>query len=136
MVLEISSTLLARLLNEAEKAPDREVCGLLFGTSTRVEGSLSCRNVAPDPRFAFEIDPVQLIAAHKAERNGGPKIVGCYHSHPGGPPLPSARDAEAAGPDGSIWVILAGRRTGIYYATKDGTIEGRFVAACHEIVEP
>ncbi|WP_353203549.1 M67 family metallopeptidase [Sphingomonas sp.] len=135
MALEISSTLLARLLNEAEKTPDREVCGLLFGSPTRILGSLSCRNVAPDPRIAFEIDPAQLIAAHRAERKGGPKIVGCYHSHPGGPPLPSARDAAAAMPDGSIWLIMAGRGTGIYRATENGTIEGRFVAVRHEMVE-
>ena len=135
MALEISSTLLARLLNEAERTRHHEVCGLLFGTATLVEGSVSCRNVAPDPRYAFEIDPVQLIAAHKAERNGGPVIVGCYHSHPSGAPLPSARDAAAAVPDGSIWLIIAWRLTSFYRAVENGPIEGRFVAADHQTVE-
>lgn len=136
MALEISSTLLARLLNEAEKTSDREVCGLLFGTPTQISGSSSCRNVAPDPRFAFEIDPAALIAAHKAARAGGPAIVGCYHSHPSGAALPSARDAAAAMPDGSIWLVIAGRQAGFYRATERGGIEGRFIVVPHRIVEP
>lgn len=136
MVLGISSTLLARLLNEAEKTPDIEVCGLLFGTPMQISGASRCRNVAPDPRIAFEIDPAALIAAHKAARVGGPAIVGCYHSHPSGAALPSARDAAAAMPDGSIWLIIAGREAGFYRATEHGAIEGRFIAVPHRIVEP
>ena len=136
MALEISSTLLARLLNEAEKTPEYEVCGLLFGTPTQIVGASRCRNVAPDPRSAFEVDPAALIAAHKAARAGGPTIVGCYHSHPGGPAVPSARDAAAAMPDGSIWLIMAAREAGFYRATENGTIEGRFVPVGHEAVEP
>ncbi|GGA40068.1 Mov34/MPN/PAD-1 family protein [Sphingomonas psychrolutea] len=135
MALEISSTLLARLLNEAEKTPDREVCGLLFGSPTRILDFSRCRNVAPDPRCAFEIDPVPLIAAHKAARAGGPAIVGCYHSHPCGAAIPSARDAAAATPDDSIWLIMAGRDASFYRAAENGPVEGRFVAVRHEIVE-
>ncbi|WP_176495804.1 Mov34/MPN/PAD-1 family protein [Sphingomonas sp. HMP6] len=136
MALEISSTLLVGLLNEAERSPEHEVCGLLFGTPARIEQALRCCNVAPDPRSAFEIDPVQLIAAHKAERRGGPRIVGCYHSHPSGPPLPSARDAAAAMTDGAIWLIIARREAGFFCAIENGAIERRFVAVRHEIVEP
>ena len=37
--------------------------------------------------LTLEIDPAKLIAALRAERGGGPAVVGCYHSHPrGGPP--------------------------------------------------
>ena len=126
MDLEISSTLLARLLNEAETFPHREVCGLLFGAGDRISDARSCRNVAPDPRRAFEIDPAQLIAAHRAERSGGPSVIGHYHSHPGGKPHPSARDAAAASPDGSILIIVAGCGTGCYRAVENGEIEGRF----------
>ena len=126
MALEISSTLLARLLEEAAAAPSLEICGLLFGTPERVTHALLCRNVAPDPRVAFEIDPAQLIAAHRAERSGGPRIIGCYHSHPGGLPVASARDAAAASPDGGIWLVIAGRETAFYRAVENGVLEGRF----------
>ena len=126
MALEISSTLLTRLLQEAAAVPSVEMCGLLFGTPERITDALLCANVAADPGTAFEIDPVQLIAAHRAERGGGPRIVGCYHSHPGGSPVPSARDAAAASPNGGIWVIVAGRETGFYRAVANGVHEGRF----------
>lgn len=135
MALEISSTLVARLLNEADSEPDREVCGLLFGTSDRIEAALRCGNVASDPRTAFEIDPAALIAAHKAERRGGPAIVGCYHSHPNGAALPSPRDAAAALPDGAFWLILAAGQACLFRAVEHGAIEGRFVAVPHRTVE-
>lgn len=134
MVLEISSTLLARLLSEAARSPGREVCGLLTGSATRIAEAVACRNVAPDPRVAFEIDPAQLIAAHRAERGGGPAIVGCYHSHPNGAPEPSARDAAAAAPDGSVWLIVAGGKVGCYRAAETGRHHGRFDAADYRSV--
>lgn len=135
MAMEISSTLLRRLLSEAEKFRHREVCGLLFGTPERIVEARACRNVAADPRDAFEIDPAQLLAAHRAARHGGAAIVGCYHSHPAGPATPSARDAAAAAPDGSIWIIIAGRDAGFYRAVERGRYEGRFDTVAHRIVD-
>jgi proteasome lid subunit RPN8/RPN11 len=113
---------------EADENPRREVCGLLLGVQGSILDYKSCANVAADPVCAFEIDPTALIAAHKAARQGGPLIVGCYHSHPEGPPVPSARDAIAARPDGSLWLIVAGRRVRLWRAVKHGACQGRFDA--------
>lgn len=97
------------MLAEAEATPEREVCGLLFGTESHtVTGIQPCRNVAANPADAFEIDPQSLIAAHKRYRSGGPKLIGCYHSHPNGIQAPSRRDRECAGEGLSIWLIIAG----------------------------
>jgi desampylase len=85
--------------------PDMEVCGLLFGREREVTAIQSCRNVAEHPVDSFEIDPAALIAAHKAERAGGPGVIGCYHSHPNGMARPSVRDATTAA-DG-LWIIVA-----------------------------
>ncbi|RZM32916.1 MAG: hypothetical protein EOP67_25145, partial [Sphingomonas sp.] len=35
-------------------------------------------------------------------------VIGHYHSHPSGLPIPSPRDAAQAMGDGAIWVILGG----------------------------
>ncbi len=105
MRLKISSTLLTRLLTESAGSPN-EVCGLLFGTAEKVLRAEPCANVAPDPARAFEIDPAALFAAHRAARLDGPQVIGCYHSHPSGNAVPSARDAEAAMGDGALWLIL------------------------------
>lgn len=135
MAVEITSGLLERIVEEASAVPTREVCGLLLGSPECVTDALPCRNVAPDPHIAFEVDPVQLIAAHRAARAGGPAVVGCYHSHPGGVARPSARDAEAAAPDGSIWIIVAGRGPGVYRAVENGRYAERFDAVEYVIVD-
>ena len=133
MTVRIARRVLHRIVSEAEATPTREVCGLLLGSADRITEALSCINVAPDPLVAFEIDPAQLIAAHRAERNGGSAILGCYHSHLRGAPVPSPRDAAAAAPDGWLWLIAAERGTELYRATEHGTIEGRFHAGRHVV---
>ena len=125
MTVRISSALLAQLLEESAASP-HEVCGLLFGTGQEIRLAEPCRNVAARPEIAFEIDPAVLIAAHKAARAGGPAIVGCYHSHPGGSAAPSPRDAAAATPDGAIWLIIASDRVGAWRAVEGGSVFGRF----------
>jgi proteasome lid subunit RPN8/RPN11 len=63
-------------------------------------------NVDPRPRSGFRVDPVEHIAARRVLRKLVPAldIVGVYHSHPSGPPVPSPRDlAEAHYPD---WLFL------------------------------
>ena len=126
MRLRISRSLLDQLLLEAAGSPGAEICGLLFGAADRVTAGQRCCNVASDPATGFEIDPAALIAAHRAARNGGPAIAGCYHSHPQGPPRPSARDAASAAPDGQFWLILAGGAAQAYRAVPNGPVEGRF----------
>jgi proteasome lid subunit RPN8/RPN11 len=82
-----------------------EACGLLFGMPGRVEAASVARNVAGAPRRRFEIDPRHLLAAHRAARNGGPAIIGCWHSHPGGEAIPSARDIVGITEPGWLWLI-------------------------------
>lgn len=108
MALQLSSTLAAQMLAHAAETPDEEVCGLLFGTVDEIVAVQRARNVSARPAKEFEIDPATLIAAHKAARAGGVPLVGCYHSHPNGVGVPSARDAAAASVGLAVWVILAG----------------------------
>lgn len=121
----IAKEVLAEILDHAAVSPV-EVCGLLFGTSDAIIGALPCRNVAPNPAIAFEIDPAQLIAALRAERAGGPRVVGCYHSHPSGDPTPSRRDAADAAPNGWLWLIVAGAEAALFRAVAGGKLHGRF----------
>ena len=108
MSVTISSELLVWLGAVAGSSPDAEVCGLLFGTAGRIEAAEECANVAADPARTFEIDPAALFAAHRRARSGGLAVVGHYHSHPSGLPVPSPRDAAQAMGDGAVWVILGG----------------------------
>lgn len=123
MRLEISSTLLARLLTEARNSPEGEICGLLFGTAARIESAERCTNVAADADRAFEIDPVALFAAHRAARAGGPRIIGHYHSHPFGAAAPSARDADAAMGDSALWLILTAEEARLWRTVRAGAFD-------------
>ena len=107
MTLAVTSGAMATLLEEAAKAAPLECCGLLLGRGGKIEQARPAANIAPDPARHFEIDPAALLAAHRAARNGGPQLIGYYHSHPAGHPVPSATDCEHASGDGRAWAIIA-----------------------------
>lgn len=111
----------------ADLAP-REACGLLFGSEDAITGWQAAENVAEDPERRFEIDPAALFAALRAERAGGPRIAGYWHSHPSGDPTPSATDAAMAQPDGKLWLIVAGEDARLWRAGGTGPAHGRFTA--------
>lgn len=114
MILEVTSGAIATLLAEAARAHPLECCGLLLGEGAWIERAVPAANVHPDPARHFEIDPAALIAAHRAARAGRPQVLGYYHSHPNGHPLPSATDCEHAGHDGAIWAIIANGEAGFW----------------------
>ena len=129
MTLAVTSGAMATLLEEAAKAASLECCGLLLGRAGRVETAQPTANVAPDPTRHFEIDPAALFAAHRAARDGGPELLGYYHSHPAGHPLPSATDCEHASGDGRTWAIIAGGEVSFW---RDGA--SGFEALSHSLV--
>jgi proteasome lid subunit RPN8/RPN11 len=107
------------MLAEAAASPDREVCGLLFGSAERIDAATATANVAAHIEDEFEIDPRALIAAYRAERQGGPRLIGHYHSHPSGSSVPSARDLAAA-QEGRLWLILAGGTAALWMTCRGG----------------
>lgn len=133
MAVTISRMLLDQI--QAIAAAGRaEVCGLLLGAAGRIEAIAPAANVAPDPARHFELDPVALIAAHRAAREGGEQIIGHYHSHPSGVAVPSATDAACAAPDGSLWLIVAGDNARLWVARGDGAGGVRFAPATLRVV--
>ena len=124
MEVTVTSAVLEALLAEAHATLPHECCGLLFGTAAAIAAHRPAANVHPAPQSHFEIDPQALIDGHRAMREGGPALVGYYHSHPAGPPEPSTTDRALAARDGMIWAIVglgAGeRRVALWRAGGDG----------------
>ena len=112
MPLEVSSALVERLIAQGAAAHPHEACGLLLGKDGRLSEARVCTNVHPDPARHFEIDPQALIDAYRSARSGGPEVLGYWHSHPEGPPDPSATDRAHATGDGRVWAIIAKGRVG------------------------
>jgi desampylase len=117
MTLRISSELHRQLLAMAAASSQAEICGLLVGRYN-LERIVATRNIAADPRRNFEIDPRALFTAIRNERAGVEKLVGYYHSHPIGPPVPSIRDADHATADGRIWLIIGDGRVTAWQMNK------------------
>jgi len=107
MAVSIARDILRTLFDAAMATPDREICGLLFGSADRIDRAQPADNVADRPEDTFEIDPRALFAALRAERAGGERLIGHYHSHPNGSAAPSPRDLAAA-EAGKLWLILGG----------------------------
>jgi proteasome lid subunit RPN8/RPN11 len=121
----ISRSVLDAIRHESGRVSPREACGLLFGDEDAITGSQAVENVADDPERRFEIAPAALFAALRAERAGGPRVAGYWHSHPSGDPMPSATDAAMAEPDGKLWLIVAGDGMTVWRAGTSG-VHDRF----------
>ena len=119
MEIEVARTVVATILAAAARAAPEEACGLLLGAPV-IDRAVPAANVHPTPRTHFEIDPIALIAAHKAGRAGGPVLAGYWHSHPFGPPEPSATDRAHASGDGRVWGIAGAGRVSFWRDTPHG----------------
>jgi len=102
-----------QILEEARAADPRECCGLIEGTRDgerfRIMALHPARNVRPDAD-CFQIDPRDQFASQRRARANGTTIIGCYHSHPGGTPAPSATDLSGAAEEDFLWLIGAGEK--------------------------
>jgi proteasome lid subunit RPN8/RPN11 len=120
-------------VHSAATAPE-EACGLLLGLSDAVLVAVPSANVSDDRMRRFEVDPAVLFKTHRAARATGYSVIGCYHSHPDGPALPSAIDAARAFDMGWIWIIAGSEVEMAFRVVDGGAIEGRF-EVCELVVE-
>lgn len=110
MMLILPPDLRARIEQESRAAFPRECCGLIEGE--RAHGTARAlvlhpaRNIAP-AHDRFEVEPEDHFAALKSARANGRALIGCYHSHPGGPAAPSATDLAGAGEEDFLWLVAA-----------------------------
>ena len=121
MALHLSRKHHAQLLKWAEQAGKEECCGLLLGQGEMVSELVNAANISADPCHHFEIDPATLIAAHKDARNGGPPIIGYFHSHPNGLARPSQADIAQAADDARYWVIIANQSISAWQPRSKGS---------------
>lgn len=100
--LEILSNIWADLLASAANGYPGEACGILLGRIEEerrvVEGFRPTPNRWSAREDRYLVDPESLRRALAAEDEGGPRVLGFYHSHPDAPPLPSETDRRLAWP--------------------------------------
>lgn len=103
----IPRTLVNRILEQAQRSPEAEVCGLIAGRQGQPLRCYPVANTDPRPEHHFLMEPHQQIAAMREMRERGEELFAIYHSHPDPPPLPSAEDlSQAAYPD-ALYLIVS-----------------------------
>jgi desampylase len=111
-VLHLSPELAEAVLGAAARAFPQECCGLIEGIQTaegwRALAIHEATNVAPDPARSFLIDPQAQFELLRGLRGSGRRVIGCFHSHPGGAPRPSATDRASAAQSDFLWLIAGG----------------------------
>jgi proteasome lid subunit RPN8/RPN11 len=96
------------ILRCSVKGLPNEACGLLLGH--RDDPRAEVLRVWPAANILarvdrYEIPPETVLAADRAARQAGQLLLGAWHSHPGGAPLPSATDRAEAWPDWCYLII-------------------------------
>jgi proteasome lid subunit RPN8/RPN11 len=96
---------LAKVFLHAERCYPNEAVGALLSKDTTIVEAVEAVNIADDAN-RFEVDPSEVLRIQKQADQNGFEIVGWYHSHPDGEPIPSKLDAECAF-EGQICMIVS-----------------------------
>ena len=100
--------------NLGEAVGNADAVFIAVGTPTRRGDGhadlsfVEAANLADHPARRFLIDPQAQFDLMRALRGTARRIVGCFHSHPGGSPEPSATDLGEAYESDFLYLIAAG----------------------------
>jgi proteasome lid subunit RPN8/RPN11 len=117
----------ARLLREAvrvsRQSPGTEICGLLVDTGRRLR-FVQTRNISRRRGgFAFSAQEVRRVVA--AVKTSGQEVVGTFHSHPVGLPIPGPSDVEHAVDDSLMFLFDCIGRGGRLWSIRGGQAHPR-----------
>jgi len=102
--IQFSPTHWAQIRTHIDDSPTQEICGLVGGVVRRniamVYRVIPIINIAATPHNRYQMHPAEQVKAFVDFEKQGWEVVGIYHSHPQGEPIPSSSDiAEANYPD-------------------------------------
>ncbi len=110
----LTRAIVEEMFEHARACDPAECCGLIGGVIEDADARCSIarniyrlRNIADDPRIAYEAAPEELFAAQKTLRARDEQLLGIYHSHPrASDPLPSQTDVQRAYYPSAIYFIV------------------------------
>lgn len=101
MTLRLGAGLVDEIRRAGEQAYPAECCGVLAGRSGKVKEVVRLvpvTNQRTDDPHRYLIAPDDLRRIETELRGSGLEVLGCYHSHPDHPAVPSAFDTDQAWP--------------------------------------
>lgn len=103
----IERPFLNQILNHLQDCYPEEGCGLVAGDEMgRVTAVYPIENSLHSPT-AFKMEPKQQIEAMLALEANGWQLLAIYHSHPGGPEIPSRTDIQQAHYPEALTLIIS-----------------------------
>jgi len=105
-MLWLTSEQVDTIIAHARDVAPHEACGILAGRDNQVNRVIPAPNVADDPHHRFYIDPSALSRALSEINTARLDLIGFYHSHPNGEPIPSTTDINEAHYPDSLQVII------------------------------
>ncbi len=97
MTLWLTPTLARQIAEHAREGAPNEVCGVLGGDADgRVRTAIGVTNRHPQPTTHYELDRREMVQALMGLQRQGETLLGFYHSHPAGAPIPSPTDVQQA----------------------------------------
>jgi proteasome lid subunit RPN8/RPN11 len=97
----------ARMLVEQARADaPNETCGVLGGSGDRVQAVIPVPNAAEAPRVHYRLDERAQVKAFAQIEAAGQSVIGFYHSHPDGDPIPSPTDVQLASYPNTAYLIV------------------------------
>ncbi|TVY04132.1 M67 family metallopeptidase [Cohnella terricola] len=98
-----------RLTEAVRRRLPFEACGIIYGTVSDgiVTADDFClfRNRSTSLEEAFAFDPEEWVSAYFQAHKNRREIVGLFHTHPNGSPLPSESDKRGSIPWATYWII-------------------------------
>ena len=106
MRLRISQADYETMLAHVQAHWPEEACGLLAGQGEWVRQVYRIENIRHSP-VAYEMHALEQVRAMIEIEARGWELRGIFHSHPQGPPVPSATDIELAYYPEAVYVICS-----------------------------
>jgi proteasome lid subunit RPN8/RPN11 len=110
MRLWMTSNLAEMIARQALDNRLQEVCGIIAGVGEQVREIIPIQNTASDPAHFFRLDERSFTQAMFDIERTGLSLIGIYHSHPNGDPIPSQVDIQQANYPDTAYVIVGLRQ--------------------------
>jgi proteasome lid subunit RPN8/RPN11 len=106
MRLWLTPALAEKIARHALDLRLEEVCGVIAGVGEQAHQVIAIKNVANDPEHHFRLDERIFTQAMFDIERAGLSLIGIYHSHPNGDPIPSQTDIQQAHYSDTAYLIV------------------------------
>jgi len=105
--LVVRAAVVQQIVRHCQAEVPREACGVLVAQDgDGLTRWIPVTNAHPRPEHNYQFAPAEYLAIVQECDDSGERILAVVHSHPDGPPQPSAQDIAYAMHENLHWVIV------------------------------